>query len=184
MGSGNLFFDEAPVHPVTIPRPFYLGTIPVTQRQWVSVCGDNPSAFPNDDHSVDSVSWLDAVRFCGILSASLQRTVRLPTEAEWEFACRAGTPGEYFFSAEGPFPDGSAIPVHVRRALREFAWFEDNSQERTQPVGGRRPNPFGLHDMIGNVWDGALTTGTPTTVERRQTAARGWSATGTSPSAV
>lgn len=154
MGSANEQYSEAPIHAVAISRPFYLGRLPVTQRQWASLRSGNPSAFPlSPDHPVDSVSWLDAVRFCELASAHTGRSVRLPSEAEWEYASRAASQSEFFFSQEGPFADEASIPARLRRKLRDYAWFDENSRDTTHAVGLRRPNAWGLGDMIGNVWE-------------------------------
>jgi formylglycine-generating enzyme required for sulfatase activity len=139
---------------VTIERAFDLGRSPVTQRQWESLSGGNPSHFGlSGDHPVDSVSWPDAVLFCQRASERSGRCVRLPSEAEWEYACRAGSRDEFFFCDEGPFCDENAIPHEVRVQLHEFAWFDENSLETTHAVGTKRANLWGLHDMIGNVWE-------------------------------
>jgi formylglycine-generating enzyme required for sulfatase activity len=154
MGSGNKYFSEAPVHEVNIDRSFYLGKFPITQRQWGAVCGRNPSEFHlSEDHPVDSVSWIDSTRFCEQLSSLTGRRVRLPSEAEWEYACRAASGSEYFFTPEGPFLDDASTAAHIRRELLEFAWFDENSRGTTHPVGGKRSNGWGLCDMIGNVWE-------------------------------
>jgi formylglycine-generating enzyme required for sulfatase activity len=154
MGSGNQFFSESPAHPVSIRSGFLLGKSPVTQAQWLAVNGDNQSAFCDlPDHPVDSVTWDKAVAFCRRLSDLSGRPVRLPSEAEWEYACRAGTPGEFFFGPWGPCRDGSEVLWEARHALCEYAWFDLNSGDSTQPVGTKRPNPWGLHDMLGNVWE-------------------------------
>jgi formylglycine-generating enzyme required for sulfatase activity len=153
MGSENHLFSEAPVHPVGV-RSFLLGKYPVTQEQWQAVMGVNPSAFRDSlDRPVDSVSWDQAAEFCRRLSAQSGHPVRLPSEAEWECACRAGTAGEFFFGPWGPFWDDSQVPRVVRQALLDYAWFDLNSGDQTHPVGLKRPNPWGLHDMIGNVWE-------------------------------
>ena len=154
MGSPNEFFSEAPPHLVTLGRAFRLGKFPVTQRQWRGLMGDNPSRFPaSGDHPVENVSWLDAARFCERLSERCGRRVRLPSEAEWEYACRAGTKTEYFFADGGPFADETSVPPGLRRLLGEYAWFHENSAGTTRPVGQKRPNPWGLHDLVGNVWE-------------------------------
>lgn len=93
------------------------------------------------------------MRFCERLSVKAGRRVRLPSEAEWEYACRAGSSSELFFSSEGPFPDDGSVREAVRRELLNYAWFEDNSNETTHAVGLKDPNNWGLHDMIGNVWE-------------------------------
>jgi formylglycine-generating enzyme required for sulfatase activity len=150
--------DEQPQHLVKITRPFYLGTHQVTQGQYHAVLGNNPAHFKGcDDLPVECVSWLDAVEFCNRLGEAEKRTpfyridgtevtvlggngYRLPTEAEWEYACRAGSSTLY------PFGDDAS-------ALGEFAWHSVNSERKTHPVGQKSPNAWGLHDMLGNVWE-------------------------------
>src|SRR5262249_11702166 len=146
MGSDNEFFSEAPAHPVRIRGGFLLGKYPVTQAQWLAVMGDNPSAFRDSpDHPVDTVSWDQAMGFCRRLSDQSGRRVRLPSEAEWEYACRAGTPGDFFTGCWGPFLDDGEVPWEARQALCEYAWFDLNSGAGTRPVGLKRPNLWGLH---------------------------------------
>ena len=135
MGSTNAD-DEQPVHQVTIGAPFYLGKYEVTQRQWVALMGSNPSEFKGADHPVEQVSWDDAQEFIRKLNALGDGfEYRLPTEAEWEYACRAGTAGDYAGD------------------LDALAWYENNSKGETHPVGQKQPNKFGLYDMHGNVWE-------------------------------
>jgi formylglycine-generating enzyme required for sulfatase activity len=154
MGSDNNFFSEAPAHTVTISAGFLLGKYPITQAQWLALMGDNPSEFNvSANHPVDSVNWDQATMCCRRLSDQSGRLVRLPSEAEWEYACRAGTPAEFFFAPGGPFADDNEVPWEVRHALCEFAWFDLNSGDSTRPVGLKRPNPWGLHDMLGNIWE-------------------------------
>jgi formylglycine-generating enzyme required for sulfatase activity len=145
MGSANGDSDEQPVHEVTISRPYYLGVTEVTNGQWQAVMGDVPSKWKNADLPVESVIWDDAVAFCKALSAlpaerQAGRVYRLPTEAEWEYACRAGTSTKYSFG------DDESL-------LGDFAWYSGNSGRQTHPVGQRRPNAWGLYDMHGNVWE-------------------------------
>jgi formylglycine-generating enzyme required for sulfatase activity len=143
MGSTRGLPLEEPVHRVVIARPFLLGQLPVTQGQWAAVMGDgeNPSLFRGDDRRpVEGVSWDDARAYCRRLSELTGRTVRLPTEAEWEYACRAGTAGEFFFGDD-------------ERVVGAYAWYDLNSGGQTHPVGLKRPNPWGLFDVIGNVWE-------------------------------
>jgi sulfatase modifying factor 1 len=135
--------------------PYRIGAFPVTQALYAQITGLRPSTAHGDQLPVESVSWWDAARFCNALSARdgftpayhLRGTdegiewdasadgYRLPTEAEWEHACRAGTTGPRY------------------APLDEIAWYRDNSHERMHAVGGKLPNPWGLHDMLGNVWD-------------------------------
>src|SRR5207253_1531615 len=121
---------------------------------WQAVMGDNPSTFRDSpDCPVDSVSCEQAERFCRRLAEQSGHRCRLPSEAEWEHACRAGTPREFFFGPWGPFLDDSEIPWEARQALGEYAWLNLNSGERTRPVGLKKPSSWGLYDMLGNVWE-------------------------------
>lgn len=126
--------DEHPQHRVTL-QSFYVGKYEVTQSQYRAVMGTNPSYFKGDNFPVEQVSWNDANEFCRRLSRITGLHYRLPSEAEWEYACRAGTTGDY---------SGS---------LDLIAWYGKNSSNRTHPVGTRQPNAWGLHDMHGNVWE-------------------------------
>jgi len=139
MGSGE-YGDEKPPDRVKITRPFYIGVYPVTQAQYRAVTGNAPSKFKGDSNPVQNVSWYEAEAFCGALSARAGRSVRLPTESEWEYACRAGTTTRYSFG------DDEAM-------LGRYAWFRDNSDGKTHPVGQKQPNAWGLYDMHGNVWE-------------------------------
>jgi len=132
--------SEQPVHTVSIAS-FAMGKYPVTQTQWVTVMGDNPSYFSdNGDCPVENVSWDDAQAFIQKLNQLTGHTYRLPSEAEWEYACRAGSKSCYCF--------GDAA-----WQLSRYAWFDENSGPTTHPVGKKTPNAFGLHDMLGNVWE-------------------------------
>jgi formylglycine-generating enzyme required for sulfatase activity len=154
MGSDNELYSEAPAHVVRLGSGFLLGKYPVTQAQWRAVMGSNPSAFRDaPNHPADSVSWDQALDFCRCLSAQSGHRFRLPSEAEWEYACRAGTTGEFPFGPWGPFRDESDVQSEARMALCEYAWFDLNSGHHTHPVGAKIPNPWGLHDMLGNVWE-------------------------------
>lgn len=134
MGSNNGPNNEKPVHQVTIKEGFYMGRYEVTQAQWKQVMGNNPSYFKGDNLPVEQVTWGNAVIFTQKALGN-KFGYRLPTEAEWEYACRAGTTGDYAGD------------------LTEMAWFSDNSERRTHGVGGKRPNAWGLFDMHGNVWE-------------------------------
>ena len=123
---------EGPQHQVSVPA-FYLGKYEVTQAQYQAVMGTNPSSFKGADLPVEQVSWNDAKEFCRRLSQMTGREYRLPSEAEWEYACRAGTTGDYAGD------------------LDAMAWYDKNSGSQTHPVGQKQPNGFGLYDMLGNV---------------------------------
>ena len=130
--------NEQPVTQVRISRGFWLGKYEVTQGQWEAVMGSNTSGFQECglDCPVENVSWEDAQEFIGRLNAmDGAGTYRLPTEAEWEYAARAGTTGDRYGN------------------LDAIAWYRDNSGRRTHPVGGKAANAFGLNDMLGNVWE-------------------------------
>jgi formylglycine-generating enzyme required for sulfatase activity len=150
--------DEGPQHRVRITKPFYFGVYEVTQEEYERVMGTNPSAFSRSGRNsdrvsgldtsrfpVEMVSWNDAVEFCRKLSALAAerlagREYRLPTEAEWEYACRAGTTTRYSF--------GDDVSQ-----LGQYAWYQGNSNRRTQPAGQGKPNAWGLYDMHGNLWE-------------------------------
>jgi formylglycine-generating enzyme required for sulfatase activity len=128
---------------VTITRPFYLGRYLVTQEQWQAVRGSwNPSSHKGPKNPVENVDWPDCQRFVEKLDAKLQAapgSFRLPTEAEWEYACRAGSTTRYSFG------DSEAN-------LGQYAWFSGNSEEQSHAVGLKKPNARGLYDMHGNLW--------------------------------
>ena len=130
--------DEEPVHGVTITRPFYLGMFEVTQKQYQKLMGANPSRFRGPNLPVGQILYADAVEFCRRLSANEGVAYRLPTEAEWEYACRAGATTAYFWGDEFD---------------ARYAWASPNSGGTTHEVGTRLPNPWGLYDMSGNVWE-------------------------------
>ena len=127
-------------HEVTISKPFYMGATEVTQAQYQAVMGTNPSWYKGATNPVDGVSWNDATQFCKKLSEKTHQIVRLPTDAEWEYACRAGAQTAYSF---GDDPS----------ALGDYAWTYGNSGWKTHPVGQKKPNAWGLYDMHGNVWE-------------------------------
>jgi len=159
MGSDEGGGDEQPTHQVTVDS-FYMDKYEVTQEAYERVMGQNPSKRKGNDLPVERVRWDDAAKFCNKRSAldgldpcyssdedeevwecSFEASgYRLPTEAEWEYACRAGTSTAYYFGGS-------------EQALTKHGWYSGNSRERTHPVGRKSPNPWGLYDMHGNVWE-------------------------------
>lgn len=132
--------NEVPVHKVAIEESYYLSKYEVTQEQWREVMGSNPSYFKGDDLPVEQVSWNDVQEFIEKLN-EMEGTNKycLPSEAEWEYACRAGTSTRYYFGDD-------------ESRLKDYAWYDGNSDE-THPVGQKKPNSWGLYDMHGNVYE-------------------------------
>ncbi|HIJ86945.1 MAG TPA: formylglycine-generating enzyme family protein [Desulfuromonadales bacterium] len=131
---------DGPVHQVTISHDFYIAKYPVTQTQWKAVMGSSPCKFNGADRPVEQVSWDDCQEFIKRLNATGKGIFRLPTEAEWEYACRAGSTGVFCFG-------------DLENQLCDYAWYNANSDNQTQPVGKKKPNAWGIHDMHGNVWE-------------------------------
>ncbi len=145
--------DASPIHSATV-SPFYMDRHEVTQELYERIMGKNPARRKGERNPVERVRWTDALKFCNARSTEEELTpcydletwacdftadgYRLPTEAEWEYACRAGSTGDYYF-------DGGA------EQLGSHAWFRENARRKHHPVGEKEPNGFGLHDMAGNV---------------------------------
>ena len=135
----DVWDNEKPVHSVTLSG-YYIGKTEVTQALWKAVMGSNPSKFIGDNLPVEMVSWDDCQEFIRELNALTGQNFRLPTEAEWEFACRGGN------NSRGYKYSGS-------NNLGSVAWYDGNSGNKTHPVGTKAPNELGIYDMSGNVWE-------------------------------
>ncbi len=152
--------DESPQHEVTIQQPFFIGKYPVTQAQWRVIANTpqierklnpKPSRFNGDNLPVEQVSWEEAVEFCQRLSRETGRDYRLPTEAEWEYACRAGTTTPFYF--------GKTITGKLANYNSGVTYFQERkvkSKGAITSVGDFPPNAFGLYDLHGNVWEWCL----------------------------
>ena len=135
--------DEKPQHQVRITKPFWLGKYLVTQEQWQAVMGNNPSNFKGPKNPVEQVDWDDCQQFIEKVNAKIGTQAGkfvLPSEAQWEYACRAGSKTRYCFGDD-------------ESALGEYAWYTANSGNTTHAVGEKKPNAWGLYDMHGNVWE-------------------------------
>ena len=133
--------NEGPVYGVTISEGFWLGKYEVTQEEWEAVMGSNLSNYKGDDRPVENVSWEDVQKFITKLNEAEGSAVyRLPTEAEWEYACRAGSTTPWSFGDDGG-------------KLGEYSWYSNNNSSSTRAVGRKKPNAWGLYDMHGNVWE-------------------------------
>jgi|SRR5665647_45720 len=131
---------ESPVQEVIIKNPFSMSKCPITQKQWIALMGYNPSQFKGEERPVENVSWDDVQKFIKKLNETDNTSqYRLPSEAEWEYACRAGTTTEYYFGDN-------------ESELGNYAWYSENSGSETHPVGLKKPNG-GFYDMHGNVWE-------------------------------
>ncbi len=133
MGNDHAQEDERPEHEVCVDD-YYLGRYEVTQAEWEAVMGFNPSKFLGPDRPVEQVNYYDVQEYVQKSGGAC----RLPTEAEWEYAARGGAESRYYW---GNLMDEA------------YAWYEDNSEKQTHPVGAKKPNQYGLHDMMGNVWE-------------------------------
>ena len=131
---------EGPMRRVQITKDFYMGKYEVTQDQYMAVMGMNPSHSSGRNLPVESVSWNDVMAFCKRLTAETGRSCRLPSEAEWEYACRAGTETRFYWGDDTSYSQ-----------ISDYAWYVSNSGGRMHSVGQKKPNKWGLYDMSGNV---------------------------------
>ena len=136
---------EKSMHEVTLTKGYWMQTTETTQAQWEAVMGNNPSGFKGADLPVDTVSWEDCQEFLKKLNEKMKDQLKgkkatLPTEAEWEYACRAGSTTKWCFGDD-------------EKKLGDYAWYDKNSDQKTHPVGQKKPNAWGLFDMHGNVWE-------------------------------
>ena len=139
--------SEGPQHKVKVPS-FFMGKYPVTQAQWRAIMGDNPSYFKGDNRPVEQVSWDDCVKFCQEVSSKVGKDVRLPSEAQWEYACRAGTTTPFYF--------GPTLTSELANYDANYTYAKGPKgtyREQTTEVGEFPPNAFGLYDLHGNVWE-------------------------------
>ena len=154
--------DEGPQTAVTISRGYWMGKYEVTQGEYEAVMGNNPSFFTGDtNRPVEQVTWYDAVAYCEALTArerlagriGTNSVYRLPTEAEWEYACRAWTSTRFSYGDDPGYTDFETRETVGYTNLTNYAWYGDNSGGETHPVGQKLANPWGLHDMHGNVFE-------------------------------
>ncbi|MFC1553984.1 formylglycine-generating enzyme family protein [candidate division KSB1 bacterium] len=138
MGAENGDNDEKIVHKVYIRSSFYIGKYEVSQQEWQEIMESNPSHFKGDNRPVENITWEEAQEYLKRLSDLTGYTYRLPTETEWEYACRSESKSEFPFENDG-------------ETLENFAWYENNSNTETSPVGLKNPNKWGLYDVLGNV---------------------------------
>ena len=138
------YYDESPEHTVQFDKPFYIGKFLVTQKQWNELMDNNPSIYKGDTLPVTNINWNDTQEFIKKLNQKEGTDkYRLPSEAEWEYVCKAGTTTEYYFGDDAS-------------KLDDYAWYQRNSMNETHPVGTTKPNPWGVYDMLGNVYEWTL----------------------------
>jgi formylglycine-generating enzyme required for sulfatase activity len=148
MPAGKYKMGDAPGRDVTVEKPFYLGKFLVTQAQYSQVMGKNPSLHPGDTNPVDSIPWPGAADFAKKVSEQTKKAVHLPSEVQWEWACRAGTATRCYWGDD-------------MTNMGDYCWWHDNCDMKTHPVGQKKPNAFGLYDMMGLSWEWCSDGGGP-----------------------
>jgi formylglycine-generating enzyme required for sulfatase activity len=149
--------SEGPVHWVTITRGFWIADSPCTQAFWQAVMGNNPSRFIGQARPVESVSWQDVQGFLERLNQQIPSlNATLPTEAQWEYACRAGSQSATYPPANVGGHRHQKASHQEQNRLDEIAWYESNSSYSSHPVRQKLPNAWGLYDMLGHVWEWCL----------------------------
>lgn len=138
--TGRSTLDDETQYEVILTRPFYIQETEVTQKQWKALMGTNPSYFHGDDLPVERISWVEVQSYIEKLNQKNEGFYRLPTEAEWEYVARAETSTPYFFGEDSSL-------------LGDYAWYKENANKSTHPVGQKKPNPWGLYDIYGNVFE-------------------------------
>ena len=158
MGASDGAPEERPVHTVTLREAFWMGAYEVPQNLYEAVMGENPSRWQGPRNSVERMTWFEANEFCKRMTRALREAklidaseeIRLPTEVEWEYCCRAGTTTAYSFGDQAQAP-GEASPK--ASLLDPYAWHTGNAAGNDPPVGALKPNPWGLYDMHGYLWE-------------------------------
>jgi formylglycine-generating enzyme required for sulfatase activity len=138
--AGKYKMGERPGRDATVEKPFYFGKFLVTQAQFTAVVGKNPSQHKGGQNPADTIQWADAAEFCKKASEKTKKTIVLPTEMRWEWACRAGAATVCYWGDD-------------MKLIGDYCWWHDNCGGTTHPVGRKKPNAFGLYDVMGNVWE-------------------------------
>lgn len=169
MGSETGEKSEQPVHEVTFDYSFAIAKYEVPQNLYEAVMGENPSKWKGKRNSVEMMTYADALRFCEKLTKLLRQqkllsedeVIRLPTEAEWEYCCRAGTKTAYSFGDAARDPDDPEDKKNIASLLNPYGWHTGNAAGNDPPVGALKPNPWGLYDMHGYLWEFTLDAWSP-----------------------
>ena len=158
MGTPKGPYHEEPAHEVSLAKPFFMAKYEVPQNLYESLMGSNPSKWKGPRNSVEMFTYDDALKFCQVATERLRAAkliaadeeIRLPTEAEWEYCCRAGTKTAYSFGDMATSPDDTGDKASL---LSPYGWHTGNAAGNDPPVGALKPNPWGLYDMHGYLWE-------------------------------